>query len=167
MSNGLPAQGKLLALDVGLARIGVAVCDPLRLAARPLTILVRASRRDDFSRLAALIQAQEAGGVVCGLPLNMDGSAGPQAATTRKWAMRLAQALRALLGQPVPVALWDERLSSYTARAVFDRRDLAAGDDAAAAAVILQSYLDAARHGEAHAETISLPPRTLAPAAEE
>jgi putative Holliday junction resolvase len=167
MSEGLPGQGKLVAVDLGLARIGVAVCDPLRLAARPLTILTRASRRQDFDRLATLVRTQEAVGVVCGLPLNMDGSEGPQAATTRKWAMRLAHALRAILGYPVPVALWDERLSSFTARALFDRRELVHGDDAAAAAVILQSYLDAAARGEAQAETIHLPPRTLAAAAEE
>ena len=167
MSDGLPGQGKLLALDVGLARIGVAVCDPLRLLARPLTTVTRTSRRADFDRLAKLVVDQQAGGVVCGLPLNMDGSEGRQAATTRKWAVRLTQALRAILGRPVPVALWDERLSTHTARALFDRAELAHGDDAAAAAVILQSYLEAARQGTANAETIVLPPRTVPSAAEE
>ena len=167
MSDGLPGQGKLLALDVGLARIGVAVCDPLRLLARPLTTLTRSSRRADFARLATLVVEQEAGGVLCGLPLNMDGSEGSQAATTRKWAMRLVQALRAILGRAVPVALWDERLSTHTAHAVFERAELAHGDDAAAAAVILQSYLEAARRGSAQAELIVLPPRTTPSAAEE
>src|SRR5262245_12010517 len=91
--NIFPTKGKLLALDVGLARIGIALCDPLRLRARPHSTLTRTSRNDDFAQLANIVKAEEVVGVVCGLPLNMDGSAGPQAQSTRKWAMRLAQAL--------------------------------------------------------------------------
>jgi putative Holliday junction resolvase len=138
---------KLLGLDVGLARIGVATCDPLGLAARPLAVIHRTSRRADFDQIARLVQAEGVSGVVCGLPLNMDGSEGAQARTVRKWAERLAYALRALLGYPVPVRFWDERLSTFAAQAL-----LAGGagvqEDAAAAAVILQSYLDARRRGE-------------------
>ncbi len=85
-------MGKLLALDVGMARIGVAVCDALHLTVRPLTIIRRRSRNEDFVELARMVQEQEVQAVVVGLPLNMDGSEGRQAATTRKWAMRLAQA---------------------------------------------------------------------------
>jgi putative Holliday junction resolvase len=151
--------GKLLALDVGLARIGMAVCDPLRLAARPLGVLHRASRREDFDRLARLLVAQEAVAVVCGLPLNMDGSEGDQARTTRKWAMRLAQALRTLLGRPVPVILWDERLSTFVAQEILVERGEAIEEDAAAAAVILQSLLDALRRGEPLHDVIVLPPK--------
>lgn len=158
-SPGLPPSGKLLGLDMGLARIGIAVCDPLRLGARPLRTLTRSSRNADFAELAAVVQAEDVTGVVCGLPLNMDGSSGPQAATTRKWAMRLAHALRALLGRPVPVALWDERLSTYTANQLADRWSPEVGEDAAAAAVILQSLLDALRHDEPIEEVIVLPPR--------
>ena len=87
--------GKLLAVDVGLARIGVAVCDPLRLAARPLQVIHRRSRREDFEMLAHLIRKQEAVAIICGLPLNMDGSEGSQAQSVRKWAHRLADSLRA------------------------------------------------------------------------
>ncbi len=144
--RGSPA--KLLGLDVGLARIGVAVCDPLGLVARPLLVLRRRSRNEDFETLARLIEREEAQAVVCGLPLNMDGSEGPQSTTTRKWAMRLAQALRAILGRPVPIVFWDERLSSFLAREIIAETGSDVGEDAAAAAVILQNYLDARRAGD-------------------
>ena len=145
--NGAPA-GKLLALDVGLARIGVAVCDPLQLAARPLEVIHRRSRNEDFRLLAQAVQREEAQAVICGLPLTMDGGEGSQAQTVRKWAMRLAHALRALLGAPLPVIFWDERLSTHAAQAIMAERRLSVGEDAAAAAVILQSYLDARRSGD-------------------
>ena len=152
--------GKLLALDVGLARIGVAVCDPLQLTVRPLTVVHRQSRNEDFAALAQLVQRQAAQALICGLPLNMDSSEGPQAQTTRKWAMRLAQALRAILGRPLPVIFWDERLSSFAAREIIARTGLDVGEDAAAAAVILQAYLDARRAGEDRDfGRIDLPPR--------
>ncbi|MEX1019706.1 MAG: Holliday junction resolvase RuvX, partial [Litorilinea sp.] len=112
--HGKPA--KLLALDVGLARIGIAVCDPLQLAARPLATLHRSSRRADFATLAETITRQEAQAIICGLPLNMDGSEGPQAISTRKWALRFAQAMRTLLQRSLPLIFWDERLSSYAAQ---------------------------------------------------
>lgn len=136
-------SGKLLALDVGLARIGVAVCDPLQLAARPLTVIHRRSRNEDFAVLAKLVQHEAVQAVICGLPLNMDGSEGARALSTRKWATRLAHALRALLGAPLPVIFWDERLSTYVAQTLLAEQGGAVAEDAAAAAVILQSYLDA------------------------
>jgi putative Holliday junction resolvase len=154
----LPTQGKLLALDVGLARIGIAVCDPLRLAARPHSTLTRASRNEDFAQLAEIAKAEEVVGVVCGLPLNMDGTVGPQAQTTRKWAMRLAHALRVLLGKPLPIFFWDERLSSYSARELAQQWPRH-GEDALAATVILQSFLAAQQRGEPLGEVINLPPR--------
>lgn len=146
MSN--PVLGKLLALDVGLARIGVAVCDPLRLAARPVTVIQRRSRREDFAELARLARQQEVVAVICGLPLNMDGSEGPQAQSVRKWADRCAYGLRALLGHPLPLIFWDERLSTFAAQELLAGQSATIGEDAAAAAVILQSYLDAQRLGE-------------------
>ena len=135
-------RGKLIALDVGNARIGIAVCDPLQLGARPLKTLNRKSRRQDFDVLANLVQQQEVGAIVCGLPLNMDGTEGDQARTVRKWAMRQAYAMRALLGRPVPLVFWDERLSTFAANEFGSAKDLKDGDDAAAAAVILQCFLD-------------------------
>ncbi len=161
-NNHVHPEGKLLALDVGLARIGVAVCDPLQLAARPLTVIHRRSRNEDFAALAKLVQREAAQAVICGLPLNMDGSEGARAQSIRKWAMRLAHALRALLGAPLPVIFWDERLSTYAAQAILAERRDAVAEDAAAAAVILQSYLD----GRTAAEVmdygrIDLAPRAL------
>lgn len=167
-----PPQGKLLALDVGLARIGVAVCDGLQLTVRPLTVVHRRSRSEDFDLLAQLARTEQVEAVICGLPLNMDGSEGPQAQTTRKWAMRLAQALRTLLGRPLPVIFWDERLTTFAAQELMAEpaAGLAAslggkhakdvGEDAVAAAVILRAYLDAAAAGEPLAYgRIDLPPR--------
>lgn len=141
-------MGKLMGLDVGLARIGVAVCDPLGLAARPLTVIERRSKREDFDTLADIARREEVEGVICGLPLNMDGSEGQQARTTRKWAERLARALRAILGRTYPVIFWDERLSTFAAQEILAATGIKAAEDAAAAAVILQSYLDARRRGD-------------------
>lgn len=145
--------GKLLALDVGLQRIGVAVCDPLQLAARPLTVIERRSRNEDFALLAQLAKAEESQAVVCGLPLNMDDSEGERAASVRKWAMRLAYALRALNRTVYPILFWDERLSTFAANEIRaqqwnEGRRTVVEEDAAAAAVILQSYLDAQREGD-------------------
>jgi putative Holliday junction resolvase len=167
-----PPQGKLLALDVGLARIGVAVCDALQLTVRPLTVVHRRSRNEDFDQLALLARQQDVQAIICGLPLNMDGSEGPQAQTTRKWAMRLAQALRSLLGRPVPLIFWDERLTTFAAQqlmaepisaratSVGEKPGKDAGEDAVAAAVLLRAYLDAMAVGEAlQYGRIDLPPR--------
>jgi putative Holliday junction resolvase len=154
--------GKLLAVDVGGARIGVAVCDPLQLAARPITVIQRRSRRDDFDLLAEIIENEEVVAVICGLPFNMDGSEGEQAKGTRRWAGRLAQALRAILGQPMPVIFWDERLSSYAAQQIIAGGGTQMGEDAVAAAVILQSYLDAGRNGPRdEIGQIILPPKEV------
>ena len=143
--TGSTPTGKVLALDVGMARIGVAVCDPLRLVARPLCVIRRRSRREDFDLLARLIRDEEVVAVVVGLPLNMDDSEGPQAQSVRKWAERLAYALREL-GQARRIVFWDERLSTFDAQALMADYGKKIGEDAAAAAVILQRYLDAQRH---------------------
>ena len=104
---------KLLALDVGLARIGVATGDPLGITVRPVGVIQRRSRREDFAELAGLVRAEGAEAILCGLPLNMYGSEGGQAKTTSKWAMRLSHALRLLLQKPIPIIFWDERLSTH------------------------------------------------------
>jgi len=134
--------GRLLALDVGDRRVGVAVSDLTGRLARPLTIIVRRSKREDFSKIARLVEEQKATGLVVGYPLNMDDSVGPQARRVQRYAAALEKAV------PVPVVLWDERLSSEEAA---ERLRAAAGKrrrrrkylDDAAAAVILQEYLDA------------------------
>ena len=139
--------GKIIALDVGDVRIGVATCDPLRLTVRPLRTLRRRNRRRDFEALAQIYAEEEAVLVVCGLPYNMDGSEGPQAQKMRNWAARFMRALRAIRGEEVPLVFWDERLSSFTADEwIANGESDAAGQDAVAATVILRSYLDS-RHG--------------------
>lgn len=142
LADRLPA-GRLLALDVGERRIGAAVGDAPGWLARPLTVIERTSRAQDFARIVQLVNEQGAVGIVVGYPLNDDGTAGPQAQQTARYARRLAQAVT------VPVMLWDERLSTFVAQDL--RREAQATPhsrrqpplDALAAAVILQSYLDA------------------------
>lgn len=138
--------GKIIALDVGDARIGVATCDPLRLTVRPLRTLLRRNRRTDFDALAKIYAEEEAVLVVCGLPYNMDGSEGPQARRIRNWAARFTRALRNILDDEVPLVFCDERLSSFAADEWIAAEGLhPAGQDAVAAAVILRSYLDVQR----------------------
>ena len=135
-------SGRLLALDIGERRVGVAVSDPMGWLARPLTIIPRRSKQEDFAAIARLVEEQQATAVVIGYPLNMDGSVGPQARRVARYAAALREVL------PVPVILWDERLSSEEAA---ERLQAAAGGrrlrrkhlDDAAAAVILQDYLNA------------------------
>jgi putative holliday junction resolvase len=141
------APGKLLAVDVSQNRIGLATCDPLGLSVRPLAVIRRSSRRADFAAIARHLQAEAAQAVLCGLPLNMDGSEGPRAGKVREWALRLAQGLRAILGYPVPVIFWDERLTTFAARELMAETHMDAGEDAVAASVILRTYLDARRRG--------------------
>lgn len=141
-SGGGPA-GKLMALDIGQARIGVAVCDPLQLGVRPLTVIQRRSRQEDFARLAELVRREEVQAIICGLPLNMNGSEGEQAQIVRRWARRLVNALVEMLGAAPTVIFWDERLSSHAAQSFLAGGKKRTPDDAIAAAVILQSYLDA------------------------
>lgn len=137
-----PFPGRLLGIDHGLKVIGLAVCDPTGLIARPLRILRRTSRQADFAQIAALIAEQGIVGVVVGLPLPPPHVTGPtQADRVRRWAARLAAAL------DVPVYLWNERYSTDEAIELLTEagRPLPRQEDAVAAAVILQSFLDALR----------------------
>jgi putative Holliday junction resolvase len=134
--------GRVLALDVGERRIGVALSDPLRLVARPLTVIRRASKARDFAAIGELVAEHDVTLVLCGYPLSLDGTEGPQGRRVRRYAETLAEAL------PVEVALWDESYSTEEAEKVMalgkrqSPRERRAWVDAVAAAVILQSYLD-------------------------
>ena len=137
-------MGPLLALDLGDRRIGVAISDPTGTLARPLTTIIRSTVRADFEAVARLLKEHAAVRIVVGLPLSLNGTEGPQARKTRRYAQRLAQAIA------VPIEFWDERHSSTRAseilRAKGTHRRPARGEiDAIAAAVILQAYLDAKR----------------------
>lgn len=138
--------GKVLGLDVGDKRIGVAVCDPLRLAARPLETVVRGGRdRDNWPHFAEIVRREEIVEIVCGLPLHMNGDEGDQAKRTRRWAKRFVEAMREASARALPLHFHDERLSSYAADEILASTGVKASQDAAAAAVILQSWLDEQR----------------------
>jgi putative Holliday junction resolvase len=144
---GLPASGKLLGLDLGTRTIGVAVSDALRYSATPLETIRRTKFTADAQQLEALARANAVVGIVLGLPLNMDGSEGPRAQSTRAFARNLAQKL------PLPIAFWDERLStSAVTRMLIEadtRRDRRAEVvDKLAASYILQGALDRLRTGK-------------------
>ena len=143
-------MSKVLALDVGERRIGVAVSDATATIATPLEVIRRASKAEDFARIAELVKHQGAEVLVAGHPLNADDSPGPQAWRVEKYVASLAEALSAR-GVDVTVTLWDEHGSTQRAQEAL----LAAGRrakrrrerlDSAAAAVILQDYLDARLH---------------------
>ena len=136
---------RAIGLDLGSKRIGVAVSDRSGTIASPLIVLARGrSRRDDHDRLAALVREEEAEVVVVGLPRSLSGGDGPAATAARAEAATLATVVG------VPVELHDERLTTVTAtRALADAgvrgRDRRAVVDKVAAAVILQSWLEARR----------------------
>jgi putative Holliday junction resolvase len=142
--------GRLLALDLGQARIGVAVCDEAGLLATPLTVLRRRdTRAEDFAAIADIVRRERASGILVGMP-SAGGSlagaegegapaAGEQARWTRRYAGRLAGALE------VPVAFWDETLSSIDATALLQESGSRTGIDAVAATLILADFLEARR----------------------
>ena len=142
----LPSAGKLLGLDLGTKTIGVAISDGVRYSATPLETIARKKFTLDAVRITELIAENEAVGVVLGLPLNMDGSEGPRAQSTRAFARNLAQRIQ------IPIAFWDERLSTAAVtRMMIDadvRRDKRAEVvDKLAASYILQGALERLRRG--------------------
>lgn len=140
----LPPTGKLLGLDLGTKTIGVAVSDGLRFTATPLETIQRTKFTADAVRLLTLIEENAIVALVLGLPLNMDGSEGPRAQSTRTFARNLSQKT------PLPILFWDERLStSAVTRMLIEadtRRDKRAEVvDKLAASYILQGFLDRLR----------------------
>ncbi|HVC87151.1 MAG TPA: Holliday junction resolvase RuvX [Gaiellaceae bacterium] len=117
---------KVVALDYGSARTGVAASDPTGTVARPVTIVERATTDAGFAKLLAVIAAEAADLVVVGMPLTLRGEHGEQARETQAFVERLRAAVQ------MPVETYDERFTSV----------LAGGDDARAAAHLLSTYLD-------------------------
>lgn len=135
---------RYLALDLGDRRIGVALSDSTGTLARPLEMFYRSSRTTDFAHIETLAQQHQVSALIIGLPLNMDGSEGAQAAWVRDYGSALAQAAK------LPVVFWDERLTSVEAEDVLRSQGREPGKqaiDAIAAAIILQSYLEHLRSG--------------------
>jgi putative Holliday junction resolvase len=120
---------KILALDYGSARTGVAVSDPTGSLARPLCVVERAGSPDGLTRLRDLVREEEADRVVVGLPLTLRGTKGEQARETERFVAGLRAAV------DVPVETFDERFTTTLAGP-------GAGDDARAAAHLLSSYLE-------------------------
>jgi len=146
------STGALIGLDLGTKMIGVAVSDGLRLTATALETIRRGKFAADSARLAEIAAGRGIAGIVLGLPRNMDGSEGPRAQSARAYARNLADRLG------LPVALWDERLSTVAAeRALLEadssRKRRAEVIDKLAAAIILQGALDrlaVLRRGSGH-----------------
>jgi putative Holliday junction resolvase len=137
----LPARGALIGLDLGTKTIGVAASDPDRRLAAGVETVWRTNFTADSARLIGLAQERRAVGLVLGLPINMNGSEGPRAQSTRAFARNLAK----LCG--LPIGLWDERLSTAAVErellaADASRSKRAAVIDQHAAAYILQGALD-------------------------
>jgi putative holliday junction resolvase len=137
----LPERGALIGLDLGTKTIGVAASDPDRRIAAPVETISRTRFNRDVERILELAAERRAAGLVLGLPVNMDGSEGPRAQSTRAFARNLAQLTE------LPVALWDERLSTAAVERALIAADASRARrksviDQHAAAYILQGALD-------------------------
>jgi putative pre-16S rRNA nuclease len=140
-TGAILARVRILALDLGDARIGVALSDETATLASGLATLRSSGPRRDAQAVAALVRERGVGEVVVGMPFRLDGSVGSRGEQVKAFAERLRRSLA------VPVVLWDERLSSFAAdellaEAGVKRRERKSRIDRAAATLILQGYLD-------------------------
>lgn len=144
----IPVSGRIIGLDAGERRLGVAISDPEQRLAVPLRTLDRNGR--EFMELKDLARSEEAAGFVVGLPLSLSGESGEQAGRARAFASEVEKQVN------LPVAFWDERLSSQEAdrllaprdrqgRRGSSRRPDKGATDTVAATIILQAYLDSRR----------------------
>ena len=132
---------RILALDHGTKRIGVAVSDELKMIAQPLEFIAAEPTAEFLSRLKEILRQKEVGLILVGLPRNMDGSYGPAALKVQEFVAALREALA------VPIKTWDERLTSAQAQRLLiqggvRREQRKEKVDQTAAAILLQSYLD-------------------------
>jgi putative Holliday junction resolvase len=142
--NENPGQRRVLALDVGKRRIGLAVSDPMGVTAQGLETLERTTIREDLARLAEIAASKDVGLLLLGNPLHMSGREGRQAEYVREFAGRLGVATG------LPVKFWDERLTTVEAQRVLRESGIsiakrARAVDRLAAVLLLESYLDACR----------------------
>ena len=141
-------MGRVLGLDLGEHRVGVALSDPLGITAQGRETMPRLGRRKDLEAIAALARAEGARRIVIGLPLRLDGTMGPAAEEARRFAADLESLI------DIPVELWDERLTTVEAERAMTaagvrRRKRRGQVDRLAAVLILQSWLDAHAAGTA------------------
>ena len=145
LSSAAPPRTPFAAVDVGEKTIGVAVSDRERMIASPLELIRKSKFTDDATRLFALMQGRGAEGLIVGLPVNMDGTEGPRCQSSRAFARNLLRL------KDLPIAFWDERLSTaavqrmLTSEADLSRARRGELVDKAAAAWILQGALDRLR----------------------
>ncbi len=140
-----PIKGRVLALDLGKRRIGLAVSDPLGITAQGLPTLERTNIRADLAALARLIEEREVTVLLMGNPVHMSGKEGRQAVYTRDFAGRLAD------HTGVEVRFWDERLTTVQAQRVLRDSGIsiqkrARAVDRLSAVILLESYLDSLRN---------------------
>ena len=142
----LSMMARILSLDVGEKRIGIAVSDPSGTIAQALKVYsATGSRAKDVAEIGDLVRSLEVSRVVVGLPKNLDGSIGPKAQAIVQFAEEIGRAAN------VPVDMWDERFSTDEAHRIFDmasvkRKKRRGSIDMMAAQIILQGYLDAQGH---------------------
>ncbi|MEM7242215.1 MAG: Holliday junction resolvase RuvX [Pseudomonadota bacterium] len=143
--SALPKGQSLVGLDLGSKTIGVAVSDRLWTVATPRETIKRKKFSLDAAHVLEILNAVEAGGIVLGLPINMDGSAGPRVQSTRAFAANMSKQT------DLPIGFWDERLSTIAAERAMLEADMsrakrAEAIDHVAAGYILQGALDRIRH---------------------
>ena len=141
----IPAEGRIIAIDPGTKRCGIAVCDELRITTRPLKVIARTSWKKLLSSVKEIVSEYDAKALVMGLPLESDGSESEMSAEARRLARNLALSL------DIPVVLQDERATSYEAKSNLWRRGTTLKEtrglvDSEAAAIILSDLLDRLRN---------------------
>lgn len=141
----LARESRLLGLDLGSKTIGLALSDVRRTIATPMETIRRSRFTRDAERLAAVIAEHDVGGLVIGLPVNMDGTEGPRCQSVRQFAANILERME------VEIAFWDERLSTAAVTRTMIEADLSRAQrrqavDKMAAAYILQGALDFLRH---------------------
>lgn len=145
-------SGRILAMDLGRVRIGVAVSDPLGLTAQPVEIIEAQSPKQAFRRIRKLVERYNPVTFVLGLPVNMDGTEGEQATWVREFADTLARKI------PGPeIVFWDERLTSVASESILAESGVKGRKrkqyrDKIAATLILQAYLESRRFRAGKAE---------------
>jgi putative Holliday junction resolvase len=147
LPGALAPHAPIVGLDLGEKTIGVAVSDATRTVASPLALIRKTKFTDDAAALFKLMESRRAGGIVIGLPVNMDGSEGPRCQSSRAFARNLLRL------KDIPIAFWDERMSSMAVnRVLIDEADVTRARraelvDKMAAAWILQGALERLREG--------------------
>jgi putative Holliday junction resolvase len=143
-TTALPKEGRLLGLDLGDTTIGLALTDAGRMIASPLETIERTKFAKDLAALGAIIAKHKVTGLVIGLPVNMDGSAGPRVQSTRTFISNISKTIT------LPMLLWDERMSTMAVERMMLEADMtrqrrAVLVDKLAASYMLQGYLDSVK----------------------